>query len=211
MTASRPATRLDHLVVTAPTLDAGAAWVRTALGADPRPGGRHDRMGTYNLLVRLGTDAYLEVIAVDPAAPPPGRPRWFGLDALAPDAAPRLAAWAARADDLDAAATASPEPLGPAESMSRGDLAWRLTVPSDGSVPLGGAGPLLIRWDGPHPAARLPDDDFELLKLVIIHPDPGRVTRLLAAVGFAGPVTVVAGDAVKLVADLRTPAGVRRL
>ena len=144
--ATPPATRLDHLVVVAPTLDAGAAWVRSALGADTRPGGRHDRMGTHNLLLRLGPDNYLEVIAVDPAAPPPGRPRWFGLDDLAPDTAPRLAAWVARADDLDAAVAASPEPLGPVEPMTRGDLSWRLTIPPDGSVPLGGARPLLIRW-----------------------------------------------------------------
>jgi hypothetical protein len=59
MTAtSPPATHLDHLVVVAPTLDAGAAWARSALGADLRPGGRHDRMGTHNLLLRLGRAAY---------------------------------------------------------------------------------------------------------------------------------------------------------
>ena len=204
-----PATRLDHLVVVAPTLDAGAAWVRAALGAALHPGGRHDRMGTHNRLLRLGPDAYLEVIAADPAAPPPARPRWFGLDALGPDAAPRLAAWVARTGDPDAAVAASPEPLGPVEPMGRGDLAWRLTVPPDGSVPLGGAGPLLIRWDGPHPAARLPDDGFELLTLAVTHPDPDRVARLLAAVGFAGPVTVAAGGTPKLAAEIRTPAGVR--
>ena len=75
----------------------------------------------------------------------------------------------------------------------------------------GGAGPLLIEWDGPHPAAGLPDDGLALLKMEIIHPDPGRVTRLLIAVGFAGPVTVVAGEAVGLAAEVRTPTGVRRL
>jgi hypothetical protein len=117
----------------------------------------------------------------------------------------------ARADDLDTATAASPEPLGPVESMNRGDLAWRLTVPQDGSVPLGGAGPLLIRWDGPHPAARLSDDGFELVNLEVAHPDPDRVTKLVAAVGFAGPVTVSAGETMKLTAGIRTPAGTRRL
>jgi hypothetical protein len=211
-TTSRPATRLDHLVVVAPTLDAGAAWVRAALGADLRPGGRHGRMGTHNRLLRLERAAYLEVTSIDPAAPPPGRPRWFGLDHLAPDAAPRLAAWAARTDDVAAAAAASPEPLGAVEPMSRGDLRWRLTVPPDGSLPLGGAGPLLIEWDmGPHPAERLPDDGFELVRLTVTHPDHERVGRLLASIGFAGPVGVVAGEAVKLAAHVRTPAGVRCL
>jgi Glyoxalase-like domain len=209
---SPPATRLDHLVVVAPTLEAGAAWVRAALGADPRPGGRHDRMGTHNLLLRLGPVAYLEVIAIDPAAPPPGRPRWFGFDTLVPDAEPRLAAWVARTDDVAVAAAASPEPLGAVEPMTRGDLRWRLTVPPDGTLPLGGAGPLLIQWDtGPHPAERLPDDGCELVGLTITHPDPERVGRLLAAIGFAGPVAVVGGEAVKLTAEIRTQSGVRRL
>ena len=207
-----PATRLDHLVVVAPTLGAGAAWVRAALGAGPRPAGRHDRMGTHNLLLRLGQAAYLEVIAIDPAGPPPGRPRWFGLDALAPDAAPRLAAWVARTDDVDAAAAASTEPLGAVEPMTRGDLTWRLTVPPDGSLPLGGAAPLLIEWDtAPHPAERLPDDGCQLVGLTVTHPDPERVERLLAAVGFVGPVTVVAGEAVRLRAEVRTRTGLRRL
>jgi hypothetical protein len=211
-TTLHPATHLDHLVVAAPTLAAGAAWVRAALGVDLHPGGLHARMGTHNLLLRLGPDVYLEVIATDPAAPPPGRPRWFGLDALAPNAEPRLAAWVARAADLDAAVAASPEPLGPVEAMARGDLRRRLTVPPDGSLPLGEAGPLLIEWEtGPHPAARLPDDGCALIGLTVTHPEPERVRRLLAAIGLAGPVAVVADEAVALAAEVQTPAGVRWL
>ncbi len=204
--------RLDHLVVAAPTLDAGAAWVRAALGAECRAGGRHDRMGTHNRLLRLGDDVYLEVIAADPAGAAPGRPRWFGLDDLTPNDVPRLAAWVARSTDLLTAAAASPEPLGPVEPMSRGDLRWRLTIPPDGMPPLGGAGPLLIQWAAAdHPAARLPDDGLSLVRLEVTHPDPDRVWRLLAAVGFGGPVAVAGGDRVALAALIRTPTGVGRL
>jgi hypothetical protein len=205
-------TRIDHLVVAAADLDAGAAWVRAVLGAECRPGGRHERMGTHNRLLRLGDDIYLEVIAVDPAARLPGRPRWFGLDTLALDAMPRLVGWVARADDISAAAAASPEPLGAIERMSRGDLSWRLTVPPDGLLPLGGAAPLLIQWDtSHHPAARLPDDGLALVRLDVTHPDPDRVRRLLTAVGFAGPVAIHSGDRVAVAAEIRTPSGVRRL
>jgi hypothetical protein len=204
--------RLDHLVVIAPTLDAGAVWVRAALGAECRPGGRHDRMGTHNRLLRLGDLLYLEVIAADPAAPAPDRPRWFGLDDLAPDAAPRLVAWVARSDDVVAVAAACPELLGPVEPMSRGDLQWRLTIPPDGFPPLDGAGPLLIQWEtADHPAPRLPDDGLTLVGLDVTHPNPDRVRRLLTAIGFAGPVAVAAGDRVTLTAEVRTPTGVGRL
>jgi Glyoxalase-like domain len=210
--ASSPPTRLDHLVVAAPTLERGAAWVFDRLGAACHPGGAHARMGTHNLLLRLGPGVYLEVIAIDPAAPHPGRPRWFGLDALAPDAEPRLAAWVARTNDLAAAAAASPVALGPIESMARGVLTWRLTVPPDGSVPLGGAAPLLIEWEsGPHPADRLPDDRCALVRLEVAHPDPEQVTGMLAAIGFAGPVAVRRGDEPGLAALVSTPRGERRV
>jgi hypothetical protein len=213
MSESRPpAARLDHLVVIAPALDVGAAWVRARLGADCRPGGRHTGVGTHNRLLRLGDDAYLEVIAPDPGAPPPSRPRWFGLDALAPDESPRLAAWVARSEDILSASAASPEPLGPVVPVSRGDLHWLLTVPTDGSLPLDGAGPLLIQWDSAdRPPARLPADGFSLVRLLLGHPHPDRVRRLLAAIGFIGPVDVVASDRANLAAEIRTPAGTCRL
>src|SRR5690606_32822306 len=82
---------IDHLVVTAPSLAEGARFVREALGVEPEPGGKHPRMGTHNLLLRLGNDVYLEVIAIDPGAPAPGHPRWFGLDDA--PTSPLLATW----------------------------------------------------------------------------------------------------------------------
>src|SRR4051812_12900340 len=51
--------QLDHLTVTAPTLAQGAAFVRDALGAELQPGGEHPRMGTHNLLLRLGDTLFL--------------------------------------------------------------------------------------------------------------------------------------------------------
>ncbi|HCV79405.1 VOC family protein, partial [Pseudomonas oryzihabitans] len=52
--------RLDHLVIVAPTLAAGARYVEERLGVALQPGGQHARMGTHNLLLGLG-DGYLEV------------------------------------------------------------------------------------------------------------------------------------------------------
>ena len=75
----------------------GGDYVRSVLGVAPGPGGAHARMGTHNLLLRLGESVFLEVIAPDPAAAPPGRPRWFGLDDVA---APRLVAKRALVDAL---------------------------------------------------------------------------------------------------------------
>jgi hypothetical protein len=196
---------LDHLVVTAPTLEAGAAWVEARLGVRPGPGGTHDRMGTHNLLLSLGPSAYLEVIAVNPAAPHPGRPRWFGLDELSATAESRLAAWVYRTTDLEAI---DPKP-GPIETMTRGSLTWRITVPPDGRLPFDGAGPLFIQWqtDRP-PSMTLPDAGCVLHRLDVIHPEAGRILAGLAANGFRGPVLFAEG-APGLAATIRVPHGVR--
>ena len=72
----RPA--LDHLVIAAADLASGQRWLEERLGVPLQPGGEHALFGTHNALLNMG-DAYLEVIAVNPAAPPPARPRWFSL------------------------------------------------------------------------------------------------------------------------------------
>ena len=152
---------LDHLVVAARDLDSGTRWLEERLGVALAGGGVHAAMGTYNRLLKLagGERLYLELIAIDPAALSPGRPRWFGLDDPGLQARlaerPRLIHWVARSDDLLHEATPA---HGDILSMERGDFRWRITVPADGQLP--GAGKLasLIQWDVPfHPADRLPD------------------------------------------------------
>ncbi len=96
---------VDHLVVAAPTLDAGVAWCEATLGIIPGPGGRHPLMGTHNRVFSIaGTaypDAYFEIVAIDPDAPPPGRARWFGMDTLDLSSGPRLVNLVARSTMLD--------------------------------------------------------------------------------------------------------------
>jgi hypothetical protein len=64
-------------------------------------------MGTHNRLFSIASArfarAYFEIIAIDPAAPPPARSRWFDLDAPALREAlargPQLIHWVARGHD----------------------------------------------------------------------------------------------------------------
>jgi len=162
---------LDHLVVAARTLEEGAAWVESALGVKTLAGGKHPLMGTHNRVLSIGGRRYLEVIAIDPAAPPPARPRWFGLDDPAIRArlerGPALLHWVERTDDLDAALRGYPERVEVLDA-TRGDLSWRITVPSDGRLPCAGACPTLIQWDGPHPTERMPASGCELVDLVTV-------------------------------------------
>ena len=58
--------RLDRLTVIAPSLEEGVEHVRAGLDLDIPYGGTHPETGTHNHVLRLGEEAYLEVIAVDP-------------------------------------------------------------------------------------------------------------------------------------------------
>jgi hypothetical protein len=207
--------RIDHVAITAPSLAVGVDYVRRTLGVTPQPGGEHPGMGTHNALLRLGDALYLEVIAPNPKAPPLERARWFELDRLDPDAAPRLATWVARTDDIRAAVAALAEPMGDIEPMSRGHLQWLITIPADGSLPAQGIAPTLIQWlTGPHPASALRDQGVSLLRLEGFHPDAQRITAMLESIGFEGefPVSPIESRMRPcLVAHLQTPVGVRQL
>jgi Glyoxalase-like domain len=206
---------IDHLAIVAPDLAVGARYVEEALGVAPQQGGAHPRMGTHNLLLRLGPTMYLEIIAIDPSAPAPGRARWFSLDTLAADATPRLATWAARTTDIVAAARACGPDVGPVEAMSRNALTWRITIPADGSMPHEGAAPTLIEWQTEvHPAAAMMDKGCTLAALEIFHPDPPSIRSWLGAIGFEGDVNIRAladARAPYLVAHIDTPSGRRTL
>ena len=202
--------RFDHLVIGAPTLAAGVAWVEQRVGVRMPSGGEHPRMGTHNHLMRLGPTSFCEVIAIDPAAAPPGRSRWFGLDHG--PAQPRLLTWLAAVPDLDVAIAACPIDTGRAQPMTRGALTWRLTIPDDGALVEGGTMPGLIEWPDPHPAAAMADFGCTLERLELGHPDPARIHAALDAIGLTDPAIVVAASPTPtLIAIFQTPGGLRRL
>ncbi len=210
-----PSSQLDHIVIVAPSLAQGVEYVRDALGVMPQPGGEHARMGTHNALLRLDDQTFLEVIAINPDAPNPGRPRWFELDRPNPDTPVRLATWVVRTDDIHAATAASPIPLGTMEPMTRGSLNWLITIPSDGSLPLDGVAPTLIEWhNGPHPANSLRDQGCSLVRLEGFHPQADRISGLLQAIGFQGRFfmrQLAEEESPMLVAHIETPGGLRML
>ncbi len=157
---------LDHLIVAARTLEEGARWIERELGVAPVPGGKHALMGTHNRLLALGAGRYLEVIAIDPEAPAPARPRWLALDDPAMRArlakGPALIHWVERTDDLEAALR-SYSPEIEILSLGRGPYRWRIGVPPDGTIPGNGTLPTLIQWQGAHPADALPPSGVTLL------------------------------------------------
>jgi hypothetical protein len=183
-------TAVDHFVVVARDLAQGVAWCESRLGVTPAPGGKHPLMGTHNRLVALdGQRSYLEIIAIDPDAPPPGRSRWFGMDRLADTVrdTPRLVHVVVRSTNLDmhrwglVAAGCNPgTTLAAQRETPHGLLRWRIVVPDDGTLLAGGALPTLIEWDGAHPADALPPSGVALERLTLrgLPPAAADVLRL---------------------------------
>lgn len=201
--------KLDHLALSARTLDEGAAHVEAALGVAPGPGGVHPLMGTHNRLLGLG-DIYLEVIATDPAAKPPDWPRWFDLDNFS--GPPRLTNWIAGCESLGDDIAAGPPGLGAPLALSRGDLRWQMAVPASGRLPFDDAFPALIEWQGSaHPVQRLPDSGLRLVRLLVLHPRADDLRAALAGRIVDPRLEIAEGPGKALVAEIMTPQGLRRL
>jgi len=113
-----------------------------------------------------------------------------------------------------AAAAAASEPLGGALALSRGALHWRITVPADGGLVLGGAAPAIIEWPPQAQVSpQLNDVGCALQRLEIHHPDPDRVRALLRSLSLderdLAVTALPAGAAPYLAAYVNTPHGTR--
>jgi hypothetical protein len=181
------------------------------IGATMPMGSKHDAMSTHNCVCQAGNESFLELIAIDPEAPDPGRVRWFTLDDPATQARiakePRALCWVVNTTDLEAVVAASPVDLGEIVHFQRGDRTWRLTVPKDGSLPEGGLIPAFIEWSpGPHPSTGQQDIGIRLDAIDLHHPDPAALIATLKALKVDHLVTVQKGPRALSFA-LNTPAG----
>ncbi len=216
-------TQLDHLVVAAHTLEQGLAWCESTLGVTPGPGGRHVLFGTHNRLLKIATavfeNAYLEIIAIDPQAAAPARPRWFGLDDPALQQqlreAPQLVHVVARSPQLDMhrwgliqVGLQPGEPVKAGRDTPQGPLAWEILVRPDGQPLCGGALPTLIQWQGRHPAQAMPASGVTLQALTL-RGVPARAAKVLRLRGVQVLDGAADGPAVEAV--LVTPGGEVRL
>lgn len=190
---------IDHLVVACADLNQGSAWCEQTLGVAPQAGGTHVTMGTHNRLLKLGHRVYLELIAIDPEAEPPVRPRWFDLDhpniRRQATESPFLLTWVARCDDIHMAVARVPA-LGEVTSFTRDQYAWRLALRDDGALQFSGVLPSVIQWDGTaHPTDALEERGCELLSLELSHPAASGVVPLFRELKVTGGVEVKAGTA----------------
>jgi len=208
---------LDHITVISPTLAEGVAHVRACLDIDVPFGRRHPDMGTHNHLLRLGESVYLEIIAVNPAAPRPSHPRWFGLDNSAAvradwDSGRRLRGWVARTNDLDAVLARHADILGKKVAFTSANGDFCFAIPEDGSLPLDGAAPSVIdRLGKPPSIAAMADAGARLQRVILEHPEPARIATLYAGLGIGTSPDVRLGEILRYRALIETPTGLKEL
>ena len=204
---------IDHLLWAVPDLATGCRELTEKLGCEPTAGGRHPGAGTWNALLDLHDQRYLEVIARDPT-----QDGLQGLGRLLTGVDhPRLVSWCARTDDIQRLAeTAEKAGLGPGpvtamqrERPGQDRLEWKIVM-------LFGHGegelvPFFIQWgDAAHPTRDLPPG-CRLERLQLQHPKPEQLAGLLAPLGLDPMVEIVPGDRRALRAQLQTPRGPHEL
>ena len=225
-TTTAQAPCVDHLVVFAADLAGGVDWCQRTLGITPTAGGEHPLMGTHNRIFNISSPgqprAYLEIIAINSVATsalPAGARRWFDMDnaTLQQQVAqhgPQLIHWVASVPDVaasHAALTALSIERGATITASRptpnGLLQWQITVREDGLRLMDGCLPTLIQWGATHPCDSLPASGVQLQQLRLQHPQAATLRAACEAIGLASHVTLTAGDAPQLSAQLTTPLG----
>ena len=170
--------QLDHIAIAGESREDAKAHVEGLLGVSLQPGGQHAHFGTHNHLLGLAEGLYLEAISIDPDAPAPAYPRWFGLDQF--NGPPRLSNWICQTADLETLVRDLPE-AGRIIALKRGALKWRMAVPDDGLLPFDGCFPALIQWDCvDHPSQMLTPSGCALETLTVSHPDVDRLQQRLA-------------------------------
>ena len=190
--------KVDHLIYATPDLNLGIAALEKLLGVRATAGGQHLGRGTRNALIALGPSVYLEILGPDPDQPKPAHARWFGIDDLE---APRLAAWSAKATNLDKFASEAAKRgvnLGAVSSGSRQrpdgvTLTWRFTDPF--TVVADRIVPFFIDWgQSPHPALSAAKG-CTLIDFRAEHPEPNQVQQMLQQLGLDLPVQAAARPA----------------
>jgi hypothetical protein len=201
---------IDHIVLGASSLEAGAAFLEQHLGVRPQPGGAHEGIGTHNMLLGLGPACYLEVIAPDPNQPEPPHPRPFDLDSpsvrLMLQAEPRLLAWVARTPVLDAVVARLGPRAGEMREMRRGDLHWRMAFPPQ-RQDMDNLIPALIEWRGNGASSRIKDSKCRLKSLEGEHPEDQALRAALADRGLDEVLKVRRSPHARLVAHIQRPEG----
>ena len=194
---------IDHIVIGAANLEKATEKVESLLQTKFSTSGKHSLMATHNRLARLQNSAYMEIIATDPSATFPKsrtrEKRWFSLDSDKTkrrlSRAPQPLCWVVAVNNIEQSASNCGYSPGRITEMSRDDFRWKLTVPKNGDLSAGGVLPVLIEWPNAKNLAEvMPKSGLILKQLLLSHPNPNSIERILSRLDISGPIDVRLGE-----------------
>lgn len=190
---------IDHIVIGTGNLISGTKILETKLNVNFSPGGEHQIMGTHNNLLKLQSDIYLEVIANNPNAENPSRPRWFALDKTKTKEkithSPRALCWVLEVNDIENTAKKCGYNPGEIVQISRGELTWKITVPYNGMLVDNGVLPVLIEWpNDQHPSEKLTNNNISINTLSLFHPEPSKIKNIIYNLLKSDLILILEGD-----------------
>ena len=203
---------LDHLLIGAPTLESGIAWLEEKTGVRAAAGGSHPGLGTWNALASMGPRQYIEIIAPDPEQP---GVETFYVPGLRGFREPGIATWAAQSSGLSSRFQAELPSGLVCQPLRQGSrvrpdgqrLAWTLAFPKHREHgTFDGALPFFIEWESVqnHPGRTAPQG-LRLRAFAIRHPEPEALRGALEALGLGCAVVLSARAAISV--ELETPRG----
>ena len=201
---------IDHFMIAANDLDTLEHHFTQLTGVPVAPGGSHPDLGTRNVLIATTSQAYLELIAPDPALEArsdllesievikqPVVHRVIVLGSL--ERFPAIV----RAYERSGV-PAVVRPLSRATTSGE-VLRWHLLMPAARS-PLGVFAPLFIDWGAAtHPSRSLPPAPCTLTRVHARHPQSAHIQALWQEIGCGLPVEQA--DDAELSVELDTPRG----
>ena len=194
---------IDHIVIGAANLEKATEKVEGLLQTKFSTSGKHSLMATHNRLARLQNSAYMEIIAIDPCASFPKscfqEQRWFSLDSATTQrrltTGPQPLCWVVAVNNIEQFVSNCGYSPGRVTEMSRDDFRWKLTVPDSGELSENGVLPVLIEWpNAKNPAQLMPESGLILKELLLSHPNPSSIERILSKLDISGPIDVKLGE-----------------
>ena len=202
---------IDHIVIGTTNLFLGTKILETKFNTKFSPGGEHQIMGTHNNLLKLQSDIYLEVIANNPNSEEPFRQRWFSLDEVRTkkkiETSPRALSWVLQVNDIENTVKKCGYNPGEILQISRGELTWKITIPSNGMLVDNGVLPALIEWpNDQHPSKKLTNSNVSINMLSLFHPEPYKIKNIISNLIESDLIQVFEGFP-KIEFNLTTPNG----
>ena len=133
----------------------------------------------------MQSDIYLEIIANNPNVDKPSRRRWFSLDEARTKEkikhSPRALCWVLEVDNIENTVKKCGYNPGEILQISRGELTWKITVPSNGRLADNGVLPALIEWPSDqHPSKKLTNSKVSINMLSLFHPEPYKIKNIIS-------------------------------